>query len=251
MNGIRAVAKKGFVEFVQKEKPDVFCLQETKAYLDQVPEEIRTLPYHIVWHDGVRPGYAGTAIFSKDEPAQSKTTFEKFPKFHEDGRVTEVVFGEFTLLNIYFPNGGERADGREMLTYKMSFYDELLEYLKPRQKKGETFVIVGDFNIAHTELDIARPKENENQIGFLPSERQKFSEFLEAGGFSDVWRELNPDVRDNYTWWTYRALARERNVGWRIDYCVISKELLPRVKRIDHRQDVFGSDHCPVVLEIE
>jgi exodeoxyribonuclease-3 len=252
VNGIRAVEKKGFADMVKRIDPDIICLQETKAFLDQVPASIRALPYHLTWHDGLRPGYAGTAIFSKVEPDFAKTKFEKFPKFHEDGRVTEARFGKITVLNIYFPNGGERASGQEMLSYKLGFYDELLEYLKPRIKKGEEFVIVGDFNIAHTELDIARPKENAETIGFLPVEREKFSEFLKKADFVDVFREKNKNARDEYTWWSYRAIgARDRNVGWRIDYAVISKSLLPKVKKIEHKQDIFGSDHCPVLLEIK
>jgi len=255
INGIRSIEKKGFLDMVKHEDPDVVCLQETKAFLDQVPGSIRALPYHLVWHDGIRPGYAGTAIFSKDEPNESKTIFSKFKKFHEDGRVTEARFSikklNITLLNIYFPNGGERADGSEMLTYKLSFYDELIEYLKLRIKKGEEFIIVGDFNIAHTEIDIARPKENEKTIGFTIAEREKFSEFLKKSDFVDVFREKNKDKKDAYTWWSYRSIgARDRNVGWRIDYVICSKSLFKRVKKIKHLTSVGGSDHCPVVVEI-
>lgn len=253
INGIRAIEKKGFLDIIKKEKPNIVCLQETKAFLDQIPKSIKDLPYHLVWHDGIRPGYSGTAIFSKNEPDSSKTNFEKYPKFHEDGRVTEAVFGDVTLLNIYFPNGGERANGQEMLTYKMEFYDELLEYIKNLKKKGrKKILIVGDFNIAHTEIDIARPKENENTIGFTLPERNKFTEFLKKGGLVDVFRHKNPNKKDEYTWWSYRAIgARERNVGWRIDYAVCTQELLPEVKSIKLRQDIEGSDHCPVVVELK
>lgn len=253
VNGIRAIEKKGFLDFINKEKPDVFCLQETKAFLEQVPASVRNLPYHVVWHDGTRAGYAGTAIFSKDESDISKTNFEKYPKFHEDGRITEVAFGDITLLNIYFPNGGERANGQEMLSYKMSFYDELLEYVKSLKKQGRNkILLVGDFNIAHTEIDIARPKENENTTGFTAPERKKFGEFLSKGGLVDIFRHQNPDKINEYTWWSYRAIgARERNVGWRIDYAVCTTELLPQIKSIKHRQDVEGSDHCPVVVELK
>ena len=253
VNGIRAIEKKGFLDIIQKEKPDIFCLQETKAFIDQIPKSIKNLPYHIVWHEGVRPGYSGTAIFSKQEPNSTQTNFTKYPKFHEDGRVTEATFGDLTLLNIYFPNGGERASGQEMLTYKMEFYDELLEYIKNLKKKGrEKILIVGDFNIAHTEIDIARPKENENTIGFTLPERVKFSKFLEKGALVDVFRHKNPKKIDEYTWWSYRAVgARVRNVGWRIDYAVCTEELLPQIQSIKHKQDIEGSDHCPVVVEIK
>jgi len=253
VNGIRAIEKKGFVEIIQKEKPDIFCLQETKAFLDQIPKKIKELPYHTVWHSGTRPGYAGTAIFSKQKPGGSRTIFDPYTKFHEDGRVTETIFGDITLLNIYFPNGGERANGQEMLSYKIEFYDELLEYIKKLKKKGrKNILIVGDFNIAHTEIDIARAKENENTIGFTPLERKKFSEFLKKCGLVDVFRHKNPKKKEEYTWWSYRAVgARERNVGWRIDYAVCTKELVSKIKSIKHRQDIFGSDHCPIVVELK
>lgn len=253
INGIRAIEKKGFEKIILKENPDIFCLQETKAFLDQTPNTLRKLPYHIIWHDGVRPGYAGTAIFSKQEADSSQTSFSKYPQFHEDGRVTEARFGDLVLLNIYFPNGGERANGQEMLTYKMSFYDNLLEYIKTLKKQGKKHVlIVGDFNIAHTEIDIARPKENENTIGFTPGEREKFSEFLKKGGLVDIFRHKNPNKKDEYTWWSYRAIgARARNVGWRIDYAVCTEELLPKIKSFSHRQDIEGSDHCPLIVELK
>jgi len=253
VNGIRAIEKKGFNDIILKEKPDIFCLQETKAFLDQLPVSIKKLPYHTVWHDGTRPGYSGTAIFSKQEPDTTQTNFEKYPKFHEDGRVTEAVFGDITLLNIYFPNGGERASGQEMLTYKMEFYSELLEYIKNLKKKGrKKILIVGDFNIAHTEIDIARPKENEETIGFTKGERDKFSELLKKGGLVDIFRHKNGNKKDEYTWWSYRAIgARERNVGWRIDYAVCTEELLPQVQSIKHRKDIEGSDHCPVIVTLK
>lgn len=253
VNGIRAIEKKGFINIIEKENPDFICLQETKAFLDQIPKTIKDIPYHIVWHDGIRPGYAGTAIFSKNEAEVSQTTFKKYPKFHEDGRVTEAIFNDVTLLNIYFPNGNDRANGKEMLTYKMEFYDELLEYIKNLKKKGrEKILIVGDFNIAHTEIDIARPKENENTIGFTLLERKKFTEFLKKGNLIDIFRHKNPDKKDEYTWWSYRAIgARERNVGWRIDYAVCTKELLPSIQSIEHRKDIEGSDHCPIVVRLK
>jgi len=253
INGVRAIEKKGFVSMIQKQKPDIFCLQETKAFLDQIPNSIKELSHHIVWHDGLRPGYAGTAIFSKNKPDQSQTNFAKYPKFHEDGRITQITTKNFVLLNVYFPNGGERANGQEMLTYKMDFYTELLEYIKELKKKGkEKILIVGDFNIAHTELDIARPKENEDTIGFTIGERNKFSDFLKKGGLVDIFRDKNPKKKDEYTWWSYRAIgARERNVGWRIDYAVCTKEMLKDIKSIKHLQEVGGSDHCPVIVELK
>jgi exodeoxyribonuclease-3 len=253
INGIRAIEKKDFNEIILKEKPDVFCIQETKAFLDQIPASIKKLPYHLIWHDGTRPGYAGTAIFSKDEADSSQTSFKKYPKFHEDGRVTEAVFGELTLLNIYFPNGGERATGQEMLTYKIEFYKNLLSYIQELKKKGRNkILIVGDFNIAHTEIDIARPKENENTIGFTKEERNAFSDFLKKGGLVDIFRHKNPQKKDEYTWWSYRAIgARERNVGWRIDYAVCTQELLPEVASIIHKKDIEGSDHCPVIVTLK
>jgi exodeoxyribonuclease III len=251
VNGIRAVAKKGFLEWFESENADVVCIQETKAFENQLEPELKNpLGYNTVWHQGTRPGYSGVATFSKEVPVSNKSHFEEITHFHEDGRVVETKFPNFTLLNLYFPNGGTRADGQEMLSYKLKFYDHFIEYMNALRDSGESIIACGDFNICHTEIDIARPKENATSIGFLPIEREKVSELIE-NGYTDVFRHFNPDMKDSYTWWSYRAGARPRNVGWRIDYFFVTPDLLPKIKKISHLTDIVGSDHCPLCLELE
>jgi exodeoxyribonuclease III len=243
VNGIRSAAKKGFITWLNRESPEILCIQETKAGAHDVPPELRSPEgYFSMWHSGDKPGYAGTAIFSKEEPQSWKSQFD-VPEFHEHGRVIQADFEDFTLLNIYFPNGGTRADGTEMLSYKLRFYDELMSYCDGLRKP---IIICGDFNIAHEEIDIARPKENENSIGFLPIERAKFSELL-SHGYKDAFREFHP-TEVKYSWWSFRTRARERNVGWRLDYFITSKDL--KIKASDIITEVQGSDHCPVFLEL-
>jgi exodeoxyribonuclease-3 len=252
INGIRAIIKKDFVAIIKKEKPDVICLQETKAFEDQIPKQLFDLGYDIVWHSGERAGYAGTAILTKVPALQSLNSFDKYPKFHEDGRVTEVQFKDFTLLNIYFPNGGARADGTPMLPYKMEFYDELTDYIKKKRRKQKNILIVGDYNIVHSDIDIARPDANRDTIGNTEPERQKMYEFMKKAKMVDTFRHQNPDKADEYTWWSYRAIGtRKRNVGWRIDYAMCTEEMLPIIKKTTHKQKIMGSDHCPVVTELK
>jgi len=234
---------------MQKEAPDIVCLQETKAFSHQIPPELRVLPYqNICRHTGQRPWYAGTAILSKEHWHNHANTFEYSQKFDEDGRVTEVEYDDFTLINIYFPNGSPRADGTEMLQYKLDFYDELLSYINEKQQNWHNIIIVGDFNICHHEIDIARPKENENSIWFLPIERAKVTEFLHKGGMVDIFRHFHPDTINEYTRRSYRAGARPRNVWRRLDYVMTNKSFLPRIESFRHRQDIMGSDHCPVEI---
>lgn len=250
VNGIRAIAQKGFFEWFTEQNADIVCLQETKAFPEQLGFDLRNPNgYHAVWHTGKTAGYAGVATFSKQTPLSEKSHFEEITHFHEDGRVVETKFKDFTLLNIYFPNGGERADGTEMLSYKLKFYEHFLDYIETLRKRGESIIICGDFNVCHKEIDIARPKENENSIGFLPVERAWISKIIQHG-YVDVFRHFNPEQRDAYTWWSYRAGARPRNVGWRLDYFFISSDLIDKVVKITHQTNIFGSDHCPVCLEL-
>lgn len=249
VNGIRAAAKKGLLEWIKKENADIICLQETKAFPADLPEELRNPEdYHALWHSGTRKGYAGTLILSKEEPLSSKSDFD-IKEFHEDGRVTQVEFKDFFLLNIYFPNGGTRADGTEMLSYKLNFYDLMIDYVNKLRDSGKSVILTGDFNIAHTEIDIARPKENANSIGFLPVERKKLGELMD-NGYTDVFRHFNPK-KVEYTWWSYRMRARDRNVGWRLDYFLVTKDLLPKIQKVYHGHNVYGSDHCPVTIELD
>lgn len=249
VNGIRAVVKKWFIQTINNLKPDIICLQETKAFFDQCPQEVLDMWYQVCWHAGTRPWYAGTAIFTKNINHVACNTFDH-EMFHEDGRVTEISFGNTILINGYFPNGWERADGREMLTYKLAFYDKLMAHIKPYQEAKKNIIIVWDYNICHNEIDIARPKENKNSIGFLPIEREKISEFL-SQGFVDVFRYLYPDTKDSYTWWSYRAGAKPNNVGRRIDYACVSDYCSSNIIWFSHYPDIGGSDHCPIMLEID
>ncbi len=251
VNGIRAVAKKGFWDWFDQEDPDVVCLQETKAFDHQLEGELRCpMGYHAVWHQGERPGYAGTAVFSKRKPERERSKFDEHPCFHEHGRVVEAKFPEFTLLNAYFPNGNPRANGDAMLPYKLDFYKRFLDYMEGLRAGGEKVIACGDFNVCHKEIDIARPKENKNSIGFLPIERAWLDDYV-GHGYVDLFRHFNPDETGHYTWWTYRGGARERNVGWRIDYCFVSPDLVDNVVNFEHQTRVMGSDHCPVMVELK
>ena len=256
VNWIRAVIQKWFFDWVKENDPDFVCLQEVKAFEIQIPAEIRfhLSDYDYLWHQGTRPGYAWTAIFFKKwiEILEKKSEFP-FHEFSDEGRVTEISFKYweriFHLLNVYFPNGWERTDGTEMLSYKLDFYEKMRQYVQSIRDNWESVIMCGDFNICHTEIDIARPKENENSIWFLPIERAEMDK-LESDGLIDVFRRLNPDLKDQYTWWSYRGWARERNVGWRLDYFWISPELIWNVISMNHQVNIMWSDNCTISLEI-
>ena len=248
VNGIRSVVQKWFADTIRLLDPDIVCLQETKAFVHQCPQEIYDLGYTITRHTGTRAGYAGTAILSKKAPDSYATSFAQ-SVFHEDGRVTEVTYGNTCILNIYFPNGWTRADGTEMLTYKLSFYDTLMSYLQTH-KQWQRVIVIGDLNICHTAIDIARPKENVHSIGFLPIERAKIGEFL-TSGFVDAFRHLYPDALNQYTWWSYRSWAKANNVGRRIDYACVSREYANDILSFAHYPEITGSDHCPIMIEVK
>lgn len=256
VNGIRAVIQKWFFDWVKENDADIICLQEVKAFEIQIPSEIRfhLSDYDYLWHKWTRPWYAWTAIFLKKwiELIEKKSDFD-FHEFSDEWRVTEISFRYWEknihLLNVYFPNWWDRADWTEMLSYKLDFYEKMRQYVQDIRDNGEEVIICGDFNICHTEIDIARPKENENSIWFLPIERAEMDK-LEKDGLVDIFRSLNPDLKDQYTWWSYRGWARERNVWWRLDYFWISPKLLDFVKWMEHQVNVQWSDHCPIFLEI-
>lgn len=253
VNGIRAVAKKWFKEFVYDKNPDVLCLQETKAFEDQFLKDVWDLNwYKYIWHSGTRAWYAGTAIFYKEnlKVLDVKNHFWDVEHFHDDGRITEVEFEDFVLLNGYYPNGWERADWTEMLTYKLEFYDKIIDYANKLVESWKNVVMTWDFNICHTEIDIARPKENQNSIWFLPVERDKVSELLD-NWYIDTFRHLYPTKTDTYSWWSYRAWARPRNVGWRIDYFVVNENFIENIVDTVYLTDIMWSDHCPIMLELK
>ena len=246
VNGVRAILKKNFLGWLKKENPDILCLQETKAFPTQLPPELLHPPgYNALWNSALRAGYSGVATLTKQKPVSVKKGFN-IAKFDEEGRVLETEFQGFTLFNIYFPNGKMNP---ERLRYKMDFYEASLAYFLKLKKKGKKIVICGDYNTAHKAMDLARPKENEKISGFLPIERQ-WMDRLAANGFIDTFRVFNQDP-GHYSWWDIRTGARERNVGWRIDYHFISENLKPHLKDAFILPEVMGSDHCPVGIELK
>ncbi|MCX6079229.1 MAG: exodeoxyribonuclease III [Chloroflexi bacterium] len=246
VNGIRAAMGKGFKEWMAAESPDVLCLQEIKANHEQLTAEQKDFPgYSVIWNSAERPGYSGVATFYKTEPFEVTLGLDE-KRFDVEGRVICTRHPDFTLFNIYFPNG-QRS--HERLQYKLEFYARLLEVCDNLHKGGENIIITGDFNIAHMPIDLRNPKENVNTSGFMPEERAWVDTYLQHG-FVDIYRHLYPE-RVQYTWWTYRLLARQRNIGWRIDYFLVSEKLVPRVRDVITHDDVLGSDHCPVTLVLD
>ena len=254
VNGIRAILGKGFYEWVKKDNPDILCLQEVKSFETQLPPDFRyhMQDYNRVRHAGEKPWYSWVVTFYKKtlKLISSTSRFENIEHFNEDGRVVETKFEGFTLFNIYFPNGGERADGTEMLEYKLEFYHHFLHYINNLRKKWEHIITCGDFNICHREIDIARPEENKNSIGFLPIERAEMDE-LEKNDYVDVFRHFHPDAKDHYTRRSFRAGSRPRNVGRRLDYFRVSSDIISKIQKIIHQTSIEGSDHCPISIELK
>jgi len=246
VNGVRAAHKKGFLDWLSKESPDVLGIQETKAQPDQLSSDLlKPAGYDASFHWGEKKGYSGVATFSKIAPKRVDRGFD-MPKFDNEGRVLTTVFDDFILFNIYFPNGKSRD---ERLQFKMGFYEGFLKVIDRYRKNGEDkIVICGDVNTAHTEIDLARPKENKDISGFLPQERAWIDKLL-SHGFIDTFREFEKGP-EHYSYWDQQSRARERNVGWRIDYFFISENLRPRLKKAFILPEVMGSDHCPVGIEL-
>lgn len=249
VNGLRAVHRKGLLlPFIKKEKPDILCLQETKAEEVQLPEEIKNIPGYFGYfsHSKGRKGYSGVGIYTKIAPEKIEEGMG-IKKFDDEGRLLVLHFKKFILLNVYFPNGGGASD---RLKYKLDFYEEFLKHIEKLKKKEKEIIFCGDVNVAHEPIDIARPKENEGQIGFLPEERAWIDEYI-AHGYLDIFRHFNPEKQNVYTWWDMKTRARDRNVGWRIDYFFASRGLLKKITGIKILSNVFGSDHCPIALELK
>lgn len=246
VNGIRAVHRKGFADWFRDESPDVLCVQETKAEAHQVPDDLREMDrYHAYFCSAKRRGYSGVGLWTRTEPEQVDLGFG-VKRFDEEGRTIRADYGRFILFNVYFPNGGA---SEERLAYKMDFYAAFLKHLKKELKQQPNIVICGDVNTAHCEIDLARPKENETVSGFLPQERQWIDKLLKAG-FLDTFR-LKDESPGKYSWWDYKTRARERNVGWRIDYFFVSEALKDHVAKAAILDQVLGSDHCPVELVLK
>jgi len=246
VNGIRAVARKGFVPWLSAEAPDVLCLQETKAMPSQLSDELLKVPcYGAQFCWGKRKGYSGVATYSRPKPKKIERGMGA-AAFDKEGRVLIHHFPEFVLFNVYFPNGKSR---QERLDYKMGFYEEFLKAMKRYRKKGrKNIVVCGDVNTAHKEIDLARPKANAKISGFLPEERQWIDKFLDAG-FIDAFRVFDKSP-SKYTWWDMQSRARERNIGWRIDYFFVSETLKKNLKAAVLHDVIYGSDHCPIELEL-
>jgi exodeoxyribonuclease-3 len=245
VNGVRAVQKKGFLDWLQQVSPDILCLQETKVQLGEISPELKQpADYYAYWDFPERKGYSGVVTFTKEKPLEVENGFG-IKRFEIEGRAIITRYPEFTLFNIYFPNG---KMSRERLQYKMDFYDAFLDFAESLKTRGEKLIVCGDFNTAHKEVDLARPKENENVSGFLPMEREWMDKFV-AHGFVDTFRHFNKEP-GYYTWWSLRTRARERNIGWRLDYFFVTENLLGSVIEASILSNVEGSDHCPVGIKL-
>lgn len=244
MAGMRAAAKKGLFDFMEKDKAEVFCFQEVKAKIEQIPAGAPK-NYYFFLNDAEKAGYSGVATYSKMEP-KVVVIGDRENDWDNEGRVLITKFDEFTLLNVYFPNG-KRDKGR--LQYKLDFYEYFLKYINKLKENGEKVIFCGDVNTAHEEIDLSRPKENSNTSGFLEIER-KWMDKLEKEGWVDSFRVFNKEPH-NYSWWDQFTHARERNVGWRIDYVFIDEKLKKNLKKAFILNEVYGSDHCPVGIEME
>jgi len=243
VNGIRAVQKKGFVDWVLQETPDVLCLQETKAHFHQLDEELTNIEgYYSYWNAPARKGYSGVATYTRERPVSVRYGIG-VDRYDGEGRMIVTEYPAFTLLNIYFPNGQKDQD---RLDYKLEFYDAVLVYCRELVDDGKKVAVCGDFNTAHHPIDLKNPKSNEKNSGFLPIEREYLDKWMDSG-FIDTFRYFYPDTV-KYSWWSYKFQARPNNVGWRIDYFVVSSNLIDSVRNADILCDVMGSDHCPVAL---
>ncbi|MFW5711972.1 MAG: exodeoxyribonuclease III [Spirochaetota bacterium] len=244
VNGIRAAQKKGLLDYMMSESADIVCLQETKANPDQLTEEL-TAPdgYSSFFSSAQKAGYSGVAVYTRQKPLE--VNLLGVPEFDSEGRALVLEYPHFILINGYFPNS--QSEGAR-LEYKLGFCDTVLELCNTLVSDGKNVVVCGDYNIAHKPIDLARPKQNEGNPGYLPEERAWMSKFLDAG-YTDTFRMFNTEG-GNYTWWSYRTRGRERNVGWRLDYFCVNDRFSDRVRRSEIRSEVMGSDHCPVFLEL-
>jgi len=246
INGIRAAERKGFFQWLETDPADIVCVQETKAHPEQLTRKfLEPKIYHSYWSSAERKGYSGVAVFSKKEPRRVNRNLG-IAEFDCEGRLLELEYDDFTLFNIYFPNGG---NDNKRVPYKMAFYDCFLERAESLRNKGVPLIVCGDVNTAHQELDLARPKQNEKNTGFLPQERAWVSKFLSLG-YLDTFRAAHPNEPGHYSWWDYKTRARERDVGWRIDYFFITPDLKDNLTQAFIEKEIKGSDHCPVGITL-
>ena len=242
VNGLRACLSKGFMDFFRESDADIFCIQETK--MQQGDAEIDIAGYYDYWNDAEKKGYSGTAVFSKDQP-EDVTYGIGIDAHDREGRVITIEFEGCYVVNVYVPNAGE---GLKRLDYRMTWDGDFRAYLRGLDNK-KPVIVCGDFNVAHQEIDLKNPSTNHQSAGFTDEERDGFTRLLDAG-FIDVFRHLNPQARDMYTYWTYRFGARGRNAGWRIDYGCVSERIIGDVRGFEIQSSVMGSDHCPIALKI-
>jgi len=246
VNGIRAAMQKGFVEWVATENPDIICLQELKAEIDQVDiSGLANLGYEIHWHSAQKKGYSGVGIFSKLTPSHVEVGCG-IEKYDVEGRVLRLDFPDFSIMSVYMPSG---SSGDERQGFKMEWLADFQAYAQTLSQQIPHLIIAGDYNICHRPIDIHNPKSNANSSGFLPEEREWMENFIQSG-FVDTFRNKNPEAAHQYSWWSYRAGARAKNLGWRIDYHLATKAMEHRIQNAYILPDVKHSDHCPIVLEI-
>jgi exodeoxyribonuclease-3 len=246
VNGVRSISGKGLQKWLQDAKPDVLCLQETKAQPDQLTEEIlHPAGYQSFWASAEKKGYSGVGVYVKKEPLSMNLMGRE--EFDREGRVQTLEYRDFTLINAYFPNSQEAASPR--LKYKLDFCQAILEYCNRLRELGKHIVLCGDYNIAHKEIDLKNPRANQNNAGFLPEERSWMDQFIGAG-YVDTFRMFNQGP-GNYTWWSYRFNARAKDIGWRIDYFCVNREFQDRVKESSILKEVIGADHCPVLVKLK
>lgn len=243
VNGLRACMGKGFLDFVKEESPDIMCVQETKMHKDQA--DVLLEGYSQFWNSAVRKGYSGTAIFTLKEPLSVQYDIDA-PGHDTEGRAITLEYEDFYIINQYALNA---QDGLARIDYRMEWEDAFRNYAKKLDEK-KPVIICGDLNVAHQEIDLKNPKTNRGNAGFSDQERAKFTELL-ASGFTDTFRYLYPDLEGAYTWWSYRFNARANNAGWRIDYFLVSDRIKHKVNDVILRNDIYGSDHCPVVMHID
>lgn len=245
INGLRAALKKGFADWLKATDADVICLQEIKSTPEQIePEVFRSLGYELFWHPATKKGYSGVSIFTKVKP-ENVCIGCGIEKYDFEGRVIRADYKDFSLMNVYMPSG---SSGDIRQAFKMVWLDDFFEYVHQVKKEHPNLIICGDYNICHRPIDIHNPKSNANSSGFLPEERAWMEKFFESG-FTDAFRHFNTEPH-NYTWWSYRTNARERNLGWRIDYHAVTNEMKNKLKRAVILKEASHSDHCPVLLEI-
>jgi len=246
VNGIRAIQNKGFMEWFQNHGGNIICLQETKAQPEQLSDDIKNIKgFQSYWFSAEKKGYSSVAVYTNIEPVNITNGFNN-SEFNKEGRVIVAEYEKFVLANVYFPNGG-RGPGR--VKYKLDFYNDLFFYLEKNYRDRKGIIVTGDYNTAHKEIDLARPKENQKNSGFLPEEREWIDRIINLG-YTDVFRKFN-NKPEQYTYWDQITRARERNVGWRIDYFMVSEDFVDKVKDAKIYPEVFGSDHCPISIKIE